>query len=258
VQAERIDLKLYGRRDLAQAAHPKGVAALLALRCAREVKFLRRSLALPEELHAAARRLGGSRRLEEAMVGRVIQDLWAVDLRTEKAFNDHAAACAPKILEAGRELLYAVIPVVQAHAAAAEEIEALSGAKGLLASIHGRLQEELSHLVPPNFIELYDRPRLTHVERYLRGLAIRARRAIVDPEKERAKSQDPQRYADRLRGLLQTLSPQSTAEKREALEDLVWMIEEYKVSVFAQELKTAGPTSSKRLDDKIREIERMT
>ena len=151
-----------------------------------------------------------------------------------------------------------MIPVVQSYAAAADEVEALSGAKGLLASIHGRLQEELSHLAPPNFIELYDRPRLMHVERYLRGLAIRSRRAIVDPEKERAKSQGPQRYADRLRELLQTLSPRSTAEKRAALEDLVWMIEEYKVSIFAQELKTAGPTSSKRLDDKIREIERMT
>jgi ATP-dependent helicase HrpA len=257
-QAERIDLKLFGRRDQALAAHPKGVAALLALQAARDLKFLRRSLALPEELHPSARRLGGVRHLEDAMVGRVIQDLWAVDLRTEKGFNDHAAAGAPKILEAGRELLYAVIPVIQAHAAAAREIEALSGAKGLLASIHGRLEEDLSHLVPHNFIELYDRPRLAHVERYLRGLAVRARRAIVDPEKDRAKSHDLQPYADRLKGLLQTLTPQSTAEKRQALEELAWMIEEYKVSIFAQELKTAGPTSPKRLDEKIREIERMT
>jgi len=256
-QAERIDLKLFGRRDQARAAHPKGVAALLALQHAREVRFLRRSLALPEELHPAARRLGGVRHLEDAMVGRVIQDLWAVDLRTEKAFNDHAAACAPKILEASRELLYAVIPVIQAHAAASREIESLSGAKGLLASIHGRLEEDLSHLVPHNFIELYDRPRLGHVVRYLRGLAVRARRAIVDPEKDRAKSQDLQPYVDRLRGLLQTLSPQSTAEKRQALEELAWMIEEYKVSIFAQELKTAVPTSPKRLDEKIRETERM-
>ena len=257
VQAERIELKLFGRRDQALAAHPKGVAALLALQCARDLKFLRRSLALPEELHPAARRLGGVRHLENAMVGRVIQDLWAVDLRTEKAFNDHAAASAAKILEAGRELLYAVIPVVQAHAAAFREIESLSGARGLLASIHGRLEEDVSHLVPHNFIELYDRPRLGHVVRYLRGLAVRARRAVVDPEKDRAKSQDLQPYVDRLRGLLQTLNPQSTAEKRQALEELVWMIEEYKVSIFAQELKTAGPTSPKRLDEKIRETERM-
>ena len=79
----------------------------------------------------------------------------------------------------------------------------------------------------------------------------------MDPEKDRTKSQGLQPYVDRLRGMLQTLSPQSTAEKRQALEELVWMIEEYKVSISAQQLKSAGPTSPKRLDEKIRETERM-
>jgi ATP-dependent helicase HrpA len=35
------------------------------------------------------------------------------------------------------------------------------------------------------------------------------------------------------------------------------MIEEYKVSVFAQELKTAIPISAKRLEQKLGEIKRM-
>jgi ATP-dependent helicase HrpA len=57
--------------------------------------------------------------------------------------------------------------------------------------------------------------------------------------------------------MLQTLGQQSSLPKREALEELAWMIEEYNVSIFAQELKTAGPMSPKRLEEKIREIERM-
>ena len=43
----------------------------------------------------------------------------------------------------------------------------------------------------------------------------------------------------------------------DALEDLFWAIEEYKVSLFAQELKTAIPISRKRLDKKLKEIQRM-
>jgi ATP-dependent helicase HrpA len=35
------------------------------------------------------------------------------------------------------------------------------------------------------------------------------------------------------------------------------MVEEYKVSVFAQELKTAIPISEKRLEKKLKEIGRM-
>jgi ATP-dependent helicase HrpA len=62
---------------------------------------------------------------------------------------------------------------------------------------------------------------------------------------------------ERLRVMLQTLGPQSSAGKRHALEELAWMIEEYNVSIFAQELKTVGPMSPKRLEEKIGEIERM-
>ena len=161
-------------------------------------------------------------------------------------------------MDAGRQLIYAVIPVLHAYAAASREIDALSGAKGLLAAIHRRLKEDVAHLLPPNFLELYDRPRLAHIERYLRAVGLRARRALVDPEKDRTKSQGPQVYAERLQRLLATLGPPSSPQKRQALEELVWMIEEYKVSIFAQELKTAGPMSPKRLDEKIAEIERMT
>ena len=257
-QADRVDLKLFERRDQALAAHPRGVAALLALQCGREVKFLKRSLALPEELHPAARPLGGARRLEDAMAEKVVRDLFAVNLRTEKAFNERLAAWTPQLLPAGRDLLYAVIPVIRAHAAASQEIAPLAGAKGPVTAIHGCLRAELSRLVPQDFIALYDRGRLVHVERYLRALSTRARRALVDPEKDRVKAQAPQKYAGELKRLMETLSAQSSDEKRRALEDLAWMIEEYKVSIFAQELKTAGPMSAKRLEEKIREIERMT
>ena len=46
-------------------------------------------------------------------------------------------------------------------------------------------------------------------------------------------------------------------EKLKAIEDYRWMIEEFKVSLFAQELKTAFPISRKRLEMKVQEIERI-
>jgi ATP-dependent helicase HrpA len=137
-------------------------------------------------------------------------------------------------------------------------LSGLAGGKGPLAVIYGRLAAEMDRLMPQNFIALYDLTRLPHIERYLQALAVRARRALVDPEKERVRAEQPQKYFQRLQGVLETLRPESSAEKRRALEELFWMIEEYKVSVFAQELKTAQPVSPKRLEEKIREIERMT
>jgi hypothetical protein len=43
-------------------------------------------------------------------------------------------------------------------------------------------------------------------------------------------------------------------EKKNKIDELFWMIEEYKVSLFAQELKTPYPVSKKKLDSLIREI----
>ncbi|MBU1399010.1 MAG: DUF3418 domain-containing protein, partial [Proteobacteria bacterium] len=46
-------------------------------------------------------------------------------------------------------------------------------------------------------------------------------------------------------------------EKKKAVEEYFWLIEEYRVSLFAQELKTPVPVSAKRLEKKFKEIERM-
>jgi ATP-dependent helicase HrpA len=51
--------------------------------------------------------------------------------------------------------------------------------------------------------------------------------------------------------------PKPSQEKIEELETFRWMIEEFRVSLFAQELKTPYPISSKRLRKKLGEIQRM-
>jgi ATP-dependent helicase HrpA len=254
---DAVDLILFAAPGPAAEAHPQGVAALTALQLAKDIKFLRRSVALPEETHPAARPFGGVRRIEEELVQRVVLDLFRATPRSQGAFEAHVAACAPRILPAGRELLYAVLPVLAACAQARRDLEPLARARGLPAALHAGMAAELADLVPPHFVSLYDRPRLVHLERYLQALSLRARRAAVDPEKDLAKAAGPQAYTSRLKAMLAGLGPSTSAEKRAAMEELFWTIEEYKVSVFAQELRTAVPVSPKRLDERIRAIERM-
>ena len=49
----------------------------------------------------------------------------------------------------------------------------------------------------------------------------------------------------------------ASGEKKKAIEEYRWMIEELKLSLFAQELRTPFPVSGKRLEEKRKEIERM-
>ena len=119
------------------------------------------------------------------------------------------------------------------------------------------LREEITKLVPDTFLDLYDTDRLIHLVRYIKAIGVRAQRALINFEKDRAKEKQVRIFTERLNKLLQELSPAASAEKKAAIESYFWLIEEYKVSVFAQELKTPVRISKNRLEKKMQEIERM-
>jgi ATP-dependent helicase HrpA len=79
----------------------------------------------------------------------------------------------------------------------------------------------------------------------------------VDLEKDRTKSDAVAVFTEKLNQLLKGLSESASEEKKAAVEALYWLIEEYKVSIYAQELKTSVPVSRKRLEEVVKEIERM-
>ena len=95
--------------------------------------------------------------------------------------------------------------------------------------------------------------RLGDVVRYMKALRQRAERAKLDPGKDRQKRQQVEFYQDRLDEL--SLGENiGSASGKAGLEEFRWMLEEYRVSVFAQELGTSQPVSPKRLDRKLEEI----
>ena len=120
-----------------------------------------------------------------------------------------------------------------------------------------RIREELSALVPGDFTDIYPPERLTEIPRYLRAMEIRAKRGANNPEKDLAKALQIAPFLKAYGEITEDLSPHATGEKHEAVETFRWMIEEFKVSLFAQELKTRFPISVKRLEKKRREIDRM-
>jgi ATP-dependent helicase HrpA len=98
---------------------------------------------------------------------------------------------------------------------------------------------------------------LIHLPRYLKALELRAERGAHHPEKDKIKAAQVQEFAEALLKMKASLGPSTSIEKRAAVENFRWMIEEFRVSVFAQELKTRFPISRKKLEDAIKEIERM-
>jgi len=69
-------------------------------------------------------------------------------------------------------------------------VAALAAAKGPLAGIYSQLEADVTRLMPPNFIALYDLDRLPYLERYLQPWP--SERALAGgPEKDRVKAEHP-------------------------------------------------------------------
>lgn len=100
------------------------------------------------------------------------------------------------------------------------------------------LRSDLDRLLAPTFLTTTSFEQLRHMPRYLKAIVIRAERAESDPHGDRAKAIVVERYSNTVRAL-----PPS-----KEVSALYWMVEELKVSTFAQELGTAYPISPTRLD----------
>ncbi|HNX05187.1 MAG TPA: ATP-dependent RNA helicase HrpA, partial [Opitutales bacterium] len=111
------------------------------------------------------------------------------------------------------------------------------------------MREELDALLPANFMAITSYERLRQFPRYLKAMLSRAEQLKTDRIKYGKK-------IDRIRPYALALYKLSTRKKQTnaqlvKIEALRWMIEEYKVSIFAQNLGTAVPVSEKRLDEMV-------
>ncbi|MGH8163621.1 MAG: DUF3418 domain-containing protein, partial [Rhodanobacteraceae bacterium] len=103
------------------------------------------------------------------------------------------------------------------------------------------LREQLDLLLQDGFPRELPMTRLAHLPRYLRAMRLRAEKLREDPVRDQSRLLQVLPYWREL------LVRRAADEHSEALQTLRWLIEEWRVSLFAQELKTAEAVSPKRL-----------
>ncbi|WP_281491929.1 DUF3418 domain-containing protein [Desulfosarcina cetonica] len=261
VEGDTLGIRLFTDARAAETAHREGVATLLTRRFADDVKYLKKNLKLPALLKRQVVYFGGMAALEAQLVERVIRQLFARDPLTSAAFDALVGELmALKVHQSGQDLKEAVVAVIEAHHEARLrilEVEQKRIAAPQVGQFLESLKGEIQRLVPDNFIQLYDRQRLLHLVRYLKTIAVRVERGLGDLAKDHARQDQVAPHLQRLGNMLAVMDGSTSTEKRAAVEDFFWMIEEYKISLFAQEVGTDGPVSAKRLNKLAEEIERM-
>jgi ATP-dependent helicase HrpA len=252
-----VNLLLFRNREEAFASHLKGVRWLLTRHFAKDLKYLKRNLTLPGDTSDATHHVGGGAVLEEEMIDHLASHFFEKNIRRAEEMKEACETIRPLLMERAAFLKEQVLRILDALHQVQMTLQSINEPKNPETDFSRKIREEMKSLVPPDFLRVYKADRLHHLPRYLKALQIRAERGANDPEKHRIKAFEVQAFDESLQRLHRNLSPGASETKREALDDFRWMIEEFKVSLFAQELKTAFPVSKKRLEEKLKEIERM-
>ena len=255
-----VDILLFQSHEEALASHKRGTQALLSLRLAKDLKFLKRNWPLPLKAARSATYFGGAGAVEKVLYQTLLNRLFQKDLRTREAFENYADTVSSIMFEKARELRDVTANILEAYhqtRTALHTIEKSNPGNRAALALCAHIREDLDILVPRDFPAVYSLNRLAEIPRYLRGMEIRAERGPNNPGKDRTKALQVQPFIVALAEIEKALSLHATREKRKAVEAFRWMIEEFKVSLFAQELKTRFPVSSKRLEKERKEIERM-
>ncbi|HRV44314.1 MAG TPA: ATP-dependent RNA helicase HrpA [Smithellaceae bacterium] len=259
-EGETVHLRIFADPREAASSHAAGVAALYVIHFSERIKQLRKNISLGGELKEQAALLGNPRQVERSILERVKKDLFQRSWRSSEEFMKHADEVRPKILSYGQEVIAAAAPVLRSFAETHDGLKKRMFKNRTSLPVEKFLQATLAEaraLVPEDFILHYDVDRLRHLPRYLKALFLRAERGSLNLSSTESKLRQAAIYSVKLQEIRNGMGDDASEEKRNKTEELRWMIEEYKVSLFAQELKTPYPVSPKRLNHLIEEIGNM-
>ncbi|WP_371280546.1 DUF3418 domain-containing protein [Dokdonella sp.] len=240
---DSVALRVFENADDAREQHRHGLERLLRRALADKVKQARRQLPLANLTALKWAALGSAETLRADLVEAALAErlqAHVLDARTRAAFESLRSQLGSELFAAAVERLKLAEAIIEAHAELMPWLE--PPLLGFATANYEDLLEQRDELLSPGFLRDTDPRRLAHYPRYLRGMRLRAERLRQDPSRDQARMFNVHTY---WREYLKHRA--SGNADPDALEELRWLIEELRVSVFAQELRTAEPVSPKRL-----------
>jgi ATP-dependent helicase HrpA len=242
-EGDGVALRVFADAAIAATAHRRGLRRLFAMRLGETAKSVRRNLPGIQALSLKFALLGGGDALRDDIMAAAVDRVCFGDdepIRTRDAFERAAEQARGQLAAAAADITTRVASVLTAHQAATRF---LPNAGASTSAPWPEIRDHLARLVYPGFISETPGARLADLERYLKAVAIRVERLRQNPAKDRER-------AAQIAPLWQQYVALADAERdipNAEMERYRWLLEEWRVSLFAQELRTAEPVSEKKL-----------
>ena len=237
-----VEIEVFDEPDVAAAKHRAGLRRLIALQLKEPLKYLEKNIPDLPRMATQFMALGSAEELREQIIAVALDRAFLTEpLPTDAAgFRARLEAGRSRLTLIAQEVARAAAAVLQEHANATRKLKDSKPPKEVADDIAAQLQR----LVGKRFLNATAWAALAHLPRYLRAVVMRLDKQRADPVR------DAQRLAElrpiEQRWLRRMAERRGTPDAR--LDDFGWLLEELRVSLFAQELRTPQPVSVKRLE----------
>jgi len=242
-QHHAAGLRLFDDEAEAHTAHHAGVHRLLMIALSDKLRYVAKKHRLSPPAALAWTRTGDVASLESALAARVVDDLieGAWSIRDGPTFSALQARIRPVFVDRYQGAVELLDRVIQRWHEITRRLAEIGPAQP---SAQDDIESQLHDLVYTDFVADIHTDRLAQYPRYLEAIEKRLDALELDPRRDvqRQGEIDPwwQRYLDHLEAG-HAYTPELDAYR--------WLIEEYRVQVFAQQLGTREKVSKKRLDE---------
>jgi ATP-dependent helicase HrpA len=244
-----VELEVFDEPDVAAAKHRAGLRRLVALQIKEPLKYLEKNIPDLQQMAGAYMALGTLEELREQIVGVALDRAFLADpLPTdEAAFRRRVEEGRARLNLIAAEVARQAQVVLFEYASALRKLKDSRAPKDVADDIVAQLQR----LVPKRFLLATPWAALQHLPRYLKGVVLRLDKLRADPARDAARLAELRPLEQRWLRRLAELKGAGHAR----LDEYRWLLEELRVSLFAQELRTPQPVSAKRLDKAWAQIE---
>jgi ATP-dependent helicase HrpA len=245
-EGESVAIRLFDTRAAADAAMRGGVLRLLRLALKEQVRQLERSLPGFAPAALALRGLAPADDWKDDLVTMIAdrafigEDDLPRNANAFEALKQRARTRLPAVREAACRLFASIADEYQ------RAQQKLAAAAKSFPQAAADVRSQIARLVFKGFMSATPWQRLQDLPRYLKAVQVRLDRVAADPERDQRHAGNIAELSRRYEERAAKLSRAGASDPR--LEDFRWRIEELRVSLYAQELKTPHPVSYKRLD----------
>jgi ATP-dependent helicase HrpA len=253
----KVAVRLFAEPGRARESTRAGLMRLYKRTFAAELKEFRKDWSFPDTFASRVFFIGGIKEASSALYDYTLRGLFGFESAQHPdrdGFLEHLGRLKGRLGILGNELRAPVLEaVLQRHdtRAVLDRFMRMAGANRAVSDRLAVIAAELETLIPPDFLSRFSDRRVKQLPRCLKGLRIRAERAYVSPEKDRAKEAQLGVYKAEFEEIRKRILFRPTKDGLNFIEDVGQMIEEFNISLFAPEIKTLFPISGKRLEKKL-------